>query len=66
MFKDMETAHIKPDAAAWNALIAAAGAAEQLDRAFEVLEDMQVRAHTHIPVYLDVLTKRSRIRDTEH
>ena len=34
---------MRPDAAVWNALIAAAGRAGQLQRAFEALQDMQVR-----------------------
>lgn len=34
---------VRPDAAVWNALIAAAGRAGQLQRAFEALQDMQVR-----------------------
>ncbi len=34
---------VRPDAAVWNALIAAAGRAGQLQRAFEALQDMQVQ-----------------------
>lgn len=35
---------VRPDAAVWNALIAAAGRAGQLQRAFEALQDMQVQS----------------------
>lgn len=37
-----QEARVKPDAAVWNALIAAAGRAGQLQRALEALQDMQV------------------------
>lgn len=37
-----QEARVKPDAAVWNALIAAAGRAGQLRRALEALQDMQV------------------------
>jgi len=40
MFQEVK---VRPDAAVWNALIAAAGRAGQLQRAFEALQDMQVQ-----------------------
>lgn len=39
----LQEVKVRPDAAVWNALIAAAGRAGQLQRAFEALQDMQVR-----------------------
>ena len=39
---EMRAARIKTDAFLWNALIAAAGRAGQLQRAYQSLEDMQV------------------------
>ncbi len=38
---------VRPDAAVWNALIAAAGRAGQLQRAFEALQDMQVQSRLY-------------------
>ena len=38
-----QEARVKPDAAVWNALIAAAGRAGQLQRALDALQDMQVQ-----------------------
>eukprot|EP00891_Asterochloris_glomerata_P001000 jgi/Astpho2/1000/Aster-00825 len=40
VFKDMQAARVRPDATAWNSLIASAGRAGNLQRAQEVLEDM--------------------------
>lgn len=37
-----QEARVRPDAAVWNALIAAAGRAGQLQRALKALQDMQV------------------------
>ena len=42
VFKDMQAARVRPDATAWNSLIASAGRAGNLQRAQEVLEDMMV------------------------
>ena len=42
VFKDMQAARVRPDATAWNSLIASAGRAGNLQRAQEVLEDMLV------------------------
>ena len=42
IFDDMEKAHIMPDSVIWNAFIAAAGRAGQLQRAFDALTRMQV------------------------
>jgi len=39
----LQEVKVRPDAAVWNALIAAAGRAGQLQRAFEALQDMQVQ-----------------------
>ncbi|KAK9866117.1 hypothetical protein WJX84_009157 [Apatococcus fuscideae] len=41
IFDDMEKAHIMPDSVIWNAFIAAAGRAGQLQRAFDALTRMQ-------------------------
>ena len=38
----VQEARVRADAAVWNALIATAGRAGQLQRAFQALEDMQV------------------------
>lgn len=38
----LQEARVRADAAVWNALIATAGRAGQLQRAFQALEDMQV------------------------
>ena len=41
---EMRAARLMPDAHLWNALIAAAGRAGQLQRAFQNLDDMQVHS----------------------
>ncbi len=41
---DMAKARVQADAAVWNALVGAAGRAGQLQRAFNVVEDMLVGA----------------------
>ncbi len=41
-YRVFQEVKVRPDAAVWNALIAAAGRAGQLQRAFEALQDMQV------------------------
>lgn len=40
---EMKAARVHADAFLWNALIAAAGRAGQLQRAFQSMDDMQVR-----------------------
>lgn len=45
VFNDMEKARIMPDSVIWNAFIAAAGRAGQLQRAFDALNRMQVRLY---------------------
>ena len=42
-YRVFQEVKVRPDAAVWNALIAAAGRAGQLQRAFEALQDMQVQ-----------------------
>lgn len=44
----LQEARVRADAAVWNALIATAGRAGQLQRAFEALEDMQVCWLVHV------------------
>ena len=48
VFKDMQAARVRPDATAWNSLIASAGRAGNLQRAQEVLEDMMVKLCTAV------------------
>lgn len=48
----VQEARVRADAAVWNALIATAGRAGQLQRAFQALEDMQVCYPLHTKCFL--------------
>ena len=54
-YRVFQEVKVRPDAAVWNALIAAAGRAGQLQRAFEALQDMQVQPR----LYCDSNTLRA-------
>ncbi len=62
MYDVFQEAKVRPDAAVWNALIAAAGRAGQLQRAFEALQDMQVQFCSHSKVKVFVVDEKENMK----